>query len=166
MSPAKYRLQPVFDKKEKIKKDTEKALADTRAGLVKQQEILQQKEEAVKQAIKKKDDYSADLTSKMDKGMEMSKITAAKAYLEVLKQNIETAKKRVEEQKAVVREWEKKVEVALQNVTEATKELKVIEKHKENWVASVKKEEEEKEDKENEEVAQNLYEMNRRQRQS
>jgi flagellar export protein FliJ len=166
MSPAKYRLQPVFDKKEKLKKDAEKALADTRAGLVKQEEILQQKEEAVKQAIKKKEDYSADLTAKMDKGMEMSKITAAKAYLEVLKQNIETAKKKVEEQKAVVREWEKKVEVALEKVTEATKEMKVIEKHKENWVAAVKKEEEEKEDKENEEVAQNLYEMNRRQRSS
>ncbi len=166
MSLPKYRLQPVLDKKERSKKDAEKALADTRAGLAKQEEILRQREQDVQKAIQKKELYASDLAAKMDNGMEMNKITAAKAYLEVLKQNIETAKRKVSEQKKVVNEWELKVEAALQKVTEATKEMKVIEKHKENWAAAVKKEIEEKEDKENEEVAQNLYEMNRRQRQS
>lgn len=164
MSAQKYRLQPVLDKKEKLKKDAEKALADTRAGLAKQQDILKQKEEDVQKAIRKRDEYTEKLVAKMDKGMEMRDITAAKAYQEVLKNNVVTAEKKVEDQKKVVAEWEQKVEAAVARVTEATKEMKVIEKHKENWQTAVKKEIEEKEEKEQEEVAQNLYQMNRKQR--
>ncbi|HET6266714.1 MAG TPA: hypothetical protein VFG11_03280 [Acidobacteriota bacterium] len=162
----KYRLQPVLDKREKKKKDAEKALADARAEVAKQQEILRKREEDVVKAIHKKDQYSADFMTKMQAGMETLKITTGKAYLEVLKQAIVTAKNKVEEQKKIVAEKEKKEKDAMSAVTEATKEMKVIEKHKENWADQLVKEQEYKEEKEQEEVAQNLYEQSRRQRQS
>ncbi len=164
MSLTKYRLQPVLDSKEKKKKDAEKALAKTRAELERQKNILQEREEEVVKAVQRKDDYSADLMKKMERGLESGKITDGKMYLEVLKRNIEAARKRVEDQKKVVQQWEQKVEAALVKVMEATKEMKVIEKHKENWVEAEKKVIEIKEEKEQEEVAQNLYEQARKRR--
>ncbi len=164
MSLAKYRLQPVLDSKEKKKKDAEKALAETRTELERQKKILQEREEEVVKAIKRKDDYSADLMKKMDSGLESGKITDGKAYLEVLKRSIEIARKKADDQKKVVQQWEEKVEAALVKVMEATKEMKVIEKHKGNWVEAAKKEIEIKEEKEQDEVAQNIYEQSRRRR--
>jgi hypothetical protein len=166
MSLPRYRLQPVLDSKEKRKKEAEKNLGEVRKELARQEQILQEKEAAVVQATQKKDQYTADFQTKLSTGMETGKITAAKAYIEVLKKNIELAKKKVEEQKKVIEEWKKKEHEALLRVTETTKEMKVIEKHKENWAESVKKEIEFKEDQEQEEVAQNLYEQFRRQKQS
>jgi YscO-like protein len=166
MTLPRYRLQPVLDSKEKRKKETEKHLAEVRKEVARQEKILQEKEAAVVQAVQKKDQYVADFQTKLNAGMETGKITAAKAYIELLKKNIELAKKKVEEQKKVIEEWKNKEQEALHQVTEATKEMKVIEKHKENWSDSVKKEIEFNEEKEQEEVAQNLYEQFRRQKQS
>lgn len=162
----KYRLQPVLDKREKKKKDAEKVLADARAQLEKQNAILKQREEDVVKAVEKKDQYTKDLMAKMQAGMETGKITAGKMYIEVLKQNIVVAQKKVEDQKKVVQSCEQKVQAAVTQLTEATKEMKVIEKHKENWQEGVKREIEEKEDREQEEVAQTLYEQHRKQRSS
>lgn len=162
----KYRLQPVLDKREKKKKDAEKALADARASLEKQNAILKQREEDVVKAVEKKDQYSKDFMTKMQAGMETGKISAGKAYLEVLKQNIVMAQKKVEDQKKVVQGCEQKLQAAVTQLTEATKEMKVIEKHKENWQDGLKREIQEKEDREQEEVAQTLYEQHRKQRSS
>lgn len=158
----KYRLQPVLDKREKKKKDAEKILAAARAEVERQKQVLKQREEDVEKAIQKKDKYTADFMTKMQAGMDSGKITASKAFIEVLKQNIVTAQKKVEEQKKVVETAEQKVQIAVAGVAEATKEMKVIEKHKENWQDAVRKEIEEKEDKEQEEVAQGLYEQHRK----
>ena len=162
MSVQKYRLQPVFDMKEKKKKDAEKALAETRKELLKQQKLLSDREQEWRNAIEKRQTYTAEFLAKMEKGMEQVRISQGKAYIEVLKQNIELAKKKVEEQKKVVHQWEKKVEAAVAKVMETTKDWKVIEKHKENWLETAKRESEMKEDKEQEEVAQSLYEQVRR----
>ncbi len=164
MSLPKYRLQPVLDSKEKRKNEAEKALSDTRAELERQRNLLRAREEEVTRAIKKKDDTSADLMKKMNRGMESGKITEGRAFIDVLKRNIEIARKKADDQKKVVQQWEQKVEAALMKVTEATKEMKVIEKHKENWTEAEKKEIEIKEEKEQEEVAQNMYEQSRRRR--
>lgn len=162
MSAQKYRLQPVLDKREKKKKDAEKILADARAEVERQKQILKQREEDIEKAIQKKDKYTVDLRTKMDAGMETGKITAGKAYIEVLKQNVVTAQKKAEEQKKVVESAEKKVQAAVAGVAEATKEMKVIEKHKENWQDTERREAEEKEDKEQEEVAQSMYQQHRK----
>ena len=164
MNLPRYRLQPVLDSKEKKKKDAEKALAETRAELERQKNILRDREEDVLKAIKRKDDYSTDLMRKMDGGMESGKITDGKSYLEVLKRSIEIARKKADDQKKVVHQWEQKVEAALLKVMETTKEMKVIEKHKENWTETEKREIEMKEEKEQDEVAQNLYEQSRKRR--
>jgi flagellar export protein FliJ len=162
LSSQKYRLQPVLDKREKKKKDAEKILADARAEVERQKQILKQREEDIEKAVQKKDKYTADLRTKMDAGMETGKITAGKAFIEVLKQNIVTAQEKAEEQRKVVESAEQKVQAAVAGVAEATKEMKVIEKHKENWQDVVRKEIEEKEDKEQEEVAQSMYEQHRK----
>lgn len=164
MKLAKYRLQPVLDSKERKKKDAEKALAETRTELERQKNILRDREEEVVKTIKKKDDYSADLMKKMEGGLESGKITDGKMYLEVLKRNVETARKKVEDQKKAVQQWEQKVEAALVKVMEATKEMKVIEKHKENWVEAEKKEIEIREEKEQDEIGQNLYQQSGKRR--
>ncbi len=166
MSLPKYRLQPVLDSKEKKKKDAEKALGDVRKELARQEKILQDREEDVKKAAQRKEQYTAEFNAKIDRGMETGKISDGRAFIDVLKKNIEIAKKKVEDQKKVVDEWKQKEQEALMRLTEATKEMNIIEKHKENWVQTEKRELEIKEDKEQEEVAQNLYEQSRRRRQS
>jgi|SRR3990172_7777731 len=153
-----YRLQIVLDKRLKAKEDAEKVLAESQKALEAEKKKEQQCVEAVEQAKQKKEDFKAEMNRKiMEENLEVEKIKMLKNYLKSLDFEIKRAEERLEEQKLQVQKAEQVVEQKRQVLVEATKEHQAIEKHKEKWVQTIKKEIEEAEAKEQEEVGNVLY---------
>lgn len=164
MSKQKYRLQPVLDKRQKIKEDAEKALGVAQKALDAEKKKEEECAQAVEKAKQDKEDYKIEMNRKiLNDNLEVSKITMLKNYMKSLDYAIVKAQEKLEEQKARVQQAEKVVEQKRAQLIEATTEFQAIEKHKEKWIEGVKKEEEETEQKEQEEIGNVLYLARKRQ---
>lgn len=158
MSLPKYRLQPVLDKRQKIKEDAEQALG---AAQKKVDEEKKKEEECVQlviQAKQRKEDSKAEMNRKMmEEKLEVRNIQQHKDYLKSLDFEIRKAESKLEEQRNRVKAAEQIVIQKRNDLVEATKEYQAIEKHKEKWSTTIKKEMEEAEQKEAEEIGNVLF---------
>jgi cysteine sulfinate desulfinase/cysteine desulfurase-like protein len=90
-------------------------------------------------------------------GAAARRILSHRTYLADLREQELELRANVVKQEKVVEKAESEVEKALELLTEATKEVKVIEKHKETWRVNLKKETERKEQKLNDEIGAILF---------
>jgi flagellar export protein FliJ len=158
LSLPKYRLQPVLDKRQKIKEAAEKALGEAQKKVEAEKKKEEECVQRVVQAKQKKEDSKAEMHRKMLEGkVEVEKIRMHKDYLKSLDFDIKKAEEQLVEQKGRVAAAEKVVEQKRNELVEATKEFQAIEKHKEKWETALKKEMEEAEQKEAEEIGNVLY---------
>ena len=158
MTVPKYRLQPVLDKRQKIKEAAEKALGAAQKELDAEKKKEQECADAVENAKRAKEEFKVEMNRKMlNENLEINKITMLKNYVKSLEYAIEQAKEKLEQQKVRVKQAEKVVEQKRGELLEATKEFQAIEKHKEKWAEAIKKEMEEAEQKEQEEIGNVLY---------
>jgi hypothetical protein len=155
---AKYRLQIVLDKRQKVKEDAEKNLADSQKALQKEKDIEQERIQDIEKAKKRKEDEKVEMNRKIMEGLwDVDKIKNGKLFLKSLDFEIKKAEDRLEEQRQKVKEAEAFVEQRRAELVEATKDYQAIEKHKENWQQQVKKEIEYKEQEEQEEIGNVLF---------
>lgn len=153
-----YRLQPVLDKRAKIKEEAEKALGAAQKALEAEQQKEAECVEAIEKIKRTKETARAEMNKKMLAGeLGVSGIQQHKNYLKSLDFEIKQAEERLEQQKARVKRAEAVVQEKRDALVEATKEYQAIEKHKEKWIEQVKKEIEEKEANEQEEIGNVLY---------
>lgn len=164
MSMPKYRLQPVLDKRQKIKEEAEKALGTAQKALDAEKKKEEECIQAVEQAKRTKEEFKVEMNQKMLKeNLEVSKITMLKNYLKSLDYAIVQAQEKLQEQKLRVQKAENVVEEKRAELIEATTEFQAIEKHKQKWIEGIKKEMEEAEQKEQEEIGNVLYLQRKRQ---
>src|SRR5207244_10322453 len=97
------------------------------------------------------------LTRKVRDRIKANEITRFRQYLVDLREKETELLKSVEEQEKAVAREEKKVEKAFDGLNEAARELKVIEKHRENWQIEQKKDAERREQKSNDEIGAILH---------
>lgn len=155
---AKYRLQIVLDKRQKIKEDAEKNLGEAQKAVLEQQKIEEECVRDVEKAKKRKDDEKAELNRKTMEGqLSIEKIKMGKEFLKTLDFEIKKAQEKLEQQRVKVQEAKDFVEKRRAELVEATKEFQAIEKHKEKWLEQTKKETEAKEQEEQEEIGNVLY---------
>jgi flagellar export protein FliJ len=158
MSQPKYRLQLILDKRQKEKEDAEKKLALAQKALEEERKIEKQKELEVEQAKQRKEDSKKELNQKMLEGLlDISKIRQGKDFLKSLDIEIEKAKERLVQQQQKVQQAEKFLEQRRSELIEATTQFQAMEKHKENWLAKIKKEQEAAEQNEQEEIGNVLF---------
>jgi conjugal transfer/entry exclusion protein len=158
LSLPKYRLQPVLDKRQKIKEDAEKALGVAQKKVDEEKKKEEECIQGVNLAKQRKEDAKAEMNRKMlEENLEVGKIRQHKDYLKSLDYEIKKAEERLEEQKNRVKAAEQIVIQKRNDLVEATKEYQAIEKHKENWAAALKKAMDEAEQKEAEEVGNVLF---------
>ncbi len=158
MSPLKYRLQPVLDKRQKIKEDAEQALGAAQKKVEEEQRKEQECVQLVIQAKQRKEDAKAEMNRKMlEEKLEVGKIRQHKDYLKSLDFEIKKAEEKLEEQKRRVKAAEEIVIQKRNDLVEATKEYQAIEKHKENWATTLRKQMDEAEQKEAEEIGNVLF---------
>lgn len=153
----KYRLRTVVDIREKAKKDAAQFVALKRQQLAAEEVELERCQRAVEANLKKQKEAYQSMIDEMNQGAEARfAITHRVHSADLRDQEIVLRANVVKQEKAVV-QAENEVNKALELLAEAAKELKVIEKHRENWQVNRKIEHEKREQKLNDEIGAILY---------
>ncbi|MEW6729822.1 MAG: hypothetical protein AB1489_00665 [Acidobacteriota bacterium] len=154
----KYRLQPVLDEKVRLREEAVKFLNKKKEDLAAEEARLAQVVEELQHAIDHKDQMVEEYNSSMFAGkLKVDEIKIRKLHIEDMIVKIEEIKQRVENQKKAVARAEVEVEKAQDALIAASKEVQVMEKHKENWLRALQEEALKKEARELEEIAQGMY---------
>lgn len=157
----KYKLQRLLEMRERTRDDTALFLADCRRELTNAENELAKRRKAVEDCRREQVELQKTLVEKSQSGMKSSEMVNYRQRLADLRENEKSLLVAVEEQKAVVVRAEQKVDKALTALNEAAKEVKVIEKHRENWESEKKIESERREQKSNDEIGAILHERQR-----
>lgn len=160
MTRKKYRLQPVLDVRDKEKKNAAQHLIICREHLTKEEEELSKRNQAVEDCRQQQSIAQQTLLETASQGTKAHKLIFHRNYINNLIQDEEELKILVKKQTSVVIRAEEQVEKAVEKLAEASKELKVIEKHKEEWQKMKKKELEKLEQKLTEEIGTVMYQQN------
>jgi flagellar export protein FliJ len=157
MPKLKYRLQAVQDMRQRAKDKAAEFVAVRRQELAEAEAELARRKKAVLECKEKQELQSEKMMVELMQGVAANKIVAHRGFLDLLKEEELNLRKKVDEQEIAVEKAEQNVESAMQALIEATKELKVIETHREKWETETRKEFEKKEQKMNDEIGATLY---------
>lgn len=153
----KYRLRTVADLREKAKKDAAQFVALRRQQLAAEEAELERCQRAVEANLQKQKAAHQTMIDEMNKGAEVRFAVGHRIHSADLREQEIVLRANVGKQEKVVAQAAAEVEKALELLAEAAKELKVIEKHRENWQANRKIELERREQKLNDEIGEILY---------
>jgi len=154
----KYRLQIVLDQKEEARDQAAKVLQEKKDALKREQEKadeIRQNLEATKS--RREREYLEMTQGSMGGGIA---VDDAQRRLNFIK-SLDVKAKRLEEDLSLqvkrVKRAEQEVEIALQDLIQASRELQVMQRHKENWEKEVKRRQEEKDQNEMNEIGNVMY---------
>ena len=153
-----YRLKTLLEVRERKKEAAEQRLAVCLRALHDEKEKLKVMELELERMIAKREKRLREYLEKAMKG-EVSAMEAINqdVYTKRLKELEKVQMEAIEGQKGVIRQRQEDVEMARQALVVANQELKALEKHKENWIKQVKKEQAAKEENTLDELAQTIY---------
>lgn len=157
MKKPKYRLQTVLEMREQAKKDAAQFVVLRRQQLAEAEKELARCHKAVQDNLNLQTKQREAMMAEMSDGTEARRAVSHRVYLADLREQELELRANVVKQEKVVEKAQLEVEKAMELLTEATKEVKVIEKHKETWQTNVKKEDERKEQKLNDEIGAILF---------
>lgn len=161
----KYRLQTVLEMRERAKEDAAQAVAERRRQLEAEEQQLRQREADVEANIARQKQVQREMQENFQIGVAAARAASFRQHLKDLRDTELDLRAAVVMQQKRVAQAEMEVERALQFLAECAKEVKAIEKHKENWQTELKLESERREQKLNDEIGSILYENIRRNRQ-
>lgn len=157
----KYNLQRVLEMRERARDEAARYLAECRRQMALAEDELNNRRQAVEDCRHRQSEAQKVLTEKSSVGIKSGEIMRYRQHLIDLREDETRLLAAVEEQKSTVARAGQKVEKAFNDLSEAAKELKVIEKHRENWLASNKKEADRREQKSNDEIGAILHERHK-----
>lgn len=158
----KYRLQPVVDVREKAKQEAARVVALRREQLANAEEKLRYCERAVEDCCEQQKEVRGRMLEETELGTEAQRLVAYRTHLKDLQNKEAELIIAVEKQHIVVKRAEAELENALAALIESSKELKVIEKHKQQWRERSLRDMERREQKLNDEIGAILYERSER----
>lgn len=159
-----YPLEDVLKVKIKRVEDAEKALAQRRVELAQEKERLKEREKERDAVKKHMNDKMTQFRLELDSGTNTAKITQMKDYMKVVKERLVAEEKKVDDQKEKVKQAEKRVEDAKAELAIKVKEVDKLKEHKVNWTKGINKEMEEMEAKEQDELGNIVFSLQRRNR--
>ncbi len=157
MKQKKYRLEIVLNVREKKKDEATRFVALRRQELVETEQELIHREIILNKCRQQIFDAGETMISQLDLGTSAGNVVAHRNFIKTLKEHEKQLIISVEEQKINVKNAENAVEIALEKLSEAYKELKIIEHHKEKWQQNQKFEIQKNEQKLNDEIAAILH---------
>lgn len=161
MAARKYRLQALLTIKENERRRAELVLATAIKELAearkREKELIKEKKEIIEKWKESRDNMSKDMTA----GSSIFDGNVHTNYLRKLKEDEEEKEKEIEEQKEVITEALKAVADARREYIDASKELKVMQKHKELWMKKVEKEISRKEERELNDLGNTIHQLRR-----
>lgn len=153
-----YPLQTLFEIRERAKKDSEEAYAKEKQKLDVETKKLNEMQERLKRMkalrAQKRAEYFQEMASQTVK---IEAIKLGERYLEMLLEREQAFMLEISEQEKVVEAAKDRVKQALEVMTKATEDYKVLEKHKEKWALKQKKLREQREESESDDITQARY---------
>jgi len=154
----KYNLQRLLEVRERARETAVKFLAQCRYELALAETELAARKKSVEDCRLKQQRAQSEMLEKTKVGFKTKEMIIHRQHLIDLREKEAELLKAVEQQKSVVARAEEEVEKALLALNEATKEMQVIEKHRENWRRGKRIEFVRKEQKTNDEIGAILHE--------
>jgi len=158
-----YRLQVLYDIKERAEKDAKDKWAAAQAEQREQERLLEEYKNELQRMIedrkRRREDYSLKLASGE---MKITDQSSANRYIERLKEKEKEQEAKIESQRENVRHAEKACLKAREEYLNASMELKALQKHKEKWMVEWKKERAAKEEDNLDEIGQVIFTQKQR----
>lgn len=156
--PPKYRLEPILVEKERLREAAVHFLNKKKDDLAAEEQKLADVQAELQAAIDRKAQMIQEYNDNMFGGKyNIDEIKIRKLHIEDMGFKIKEIQQAVENQRKAVARAETEVRKAEDALIAASKEVQVMEKHKENWQRTLKEEELKKEAKELEEIGQTMY---------
>jgi flagellar export protein FliJ len=153
-----YRLETLLEIRQRAEEAAKQAFSEAVQALAKEKaEQKRLEEDLERRRQERKQKVLAYMGEVMSKGAGAGGLTMLNRYEARLKDEEAQVALDIERQKEAVKVAEKKVEQRRAEMAEAAKELKAIEKHKENWKKQVKYEREMREESVQEEIGSALF---------
>ena len=153
-----YRLQTLFDIREKEKKAAEDEYGLQKRRVIEAQKVLDDMKAKHAQMIEFREAKKTEYADKIrDGGMKINEITGNDRHIARLKEEEVAYLGEIDKQVEAVKSAERVAQEAMDAMLEATKAFKALEKHKEKWQKAVKRELMIKEEDALDDVAQAQY---------
>jgi flagellar export protein FliJ len=163
MAKFRFRLQPLLDSLLDKKEQAAKALAERRKELLAEQQLLEEMKLRVQELTAKREDLRRRvLETAPGEPLTGSVIQRRRDYLEVLKQDLDTARDGVFSQKLAVDEAEERVAHAQAALLQAQRDVEVLNKYRERLEQRHRREIERKEELDQDEIGSMLFMTRRR----
>ncbi len=158
MKKERYHLQRLMELRERAKKQQAEVVAAKRLQLAVAEQELNRREQAVEECRARQRAAKEQMFRSVASGLEAAKLVQHRVHLADLKLQEEELVAAVEQQRGVVQRCQDELEKALAALAEATKEHRVIEKHKERWQEAQRRAEEKRTQKTSDEMAAIMHE--------
>ena len=132
----KYKLQRVLELRESARNSSAEYLCERRNLLLSERKELEKRVAAVEKCRIDQITTDNQMIEDSRNGIKSSEFARYRQHLSDLRDTETQLIEKVDDQKAAVSRAEQAVESALNALQEATKEVKVIEKHREKWQAA------------------------------
>lgn len=154
----KYHLQRLLEARERTRDEAVKFLAECRRQLALEETELERREQAVRDCRQAQSKTQTEMLEKGRGGIKNAEIMLYQRHLFDLRERETELLAAVEEQKLTIERAAAEVENALVALGEASREMRVIEKHRENWQRERRVEAARGEQKINDEIGATLHE--------
>ena len=157
MPKNKYKLQPVLDVRDRVKQEAMRRVAQRRAQLAEAEAELVRRERALQECRTQQVEARAKMLREMEAGAEARHLVTHRTHLADLRGREDELIASVGQQKAAVARAEGELENALAALVEASKEVRAMEKHREDWGQRMRRDEQRREQKLSDEIGSILH---------
>jgi flagellar export protein FliJ len=164
MTQFTYRLQPLLEQKEELKKEADREVVRQEQELQTQLATLQSLQGRVQELVEKRKQLRQELLSKPgDKGsLTAAEVLRRSEFVKELSSEIQQAENDVRSQRVVIETCQADVKEAKEHAAEARREVEVLAKHREKQQERFRRELEAKEEVALDEIGSVLYATRRR----
>lgn len=153
-----YRMQVLFELREKAKDEAEEFYADKKKALLEQQKKLDDMKQTLRDMAAFREGKKQEYAEKMRSGeLNIQQIQGNDRHIEKLKQEEQAYQVEIQRQAERVNDAQGEVDDAMEAMLKATQDFKALEKHKEKWAKGIKREITLKEEDAADEIAQAQY---------
>jgi len=153
-----YRLQVLFEMREKKKKESEDEYAEAQKAKIAEEKKLEEMKLELERMKQAREDKRLEYADRSAKGeFNVTQMQGNMRHLDRMKEKEGAYKMDMERQKDAIRAAERVVDEKKELMILATQDFKALEKHKETWTKEVKREIQLKEEDVMEDVAQTIF---------
>ena len=164
MTQFTYRLQPLLEQKEELKKEADREVSRREHELQTQLATLESLQQRVQELVEKRQHARQELMTKPGAAgaLTANDVLKRSEFIKVLGTEIREAESDVSAQRVVIETCESEVKEAKEQAAEAQREVEVLNKHREKQQERFRREEEAKEEVALDEIGNVLYSTRRR----